>query len=96
MATPPTYGGLAPFGAMDAKDRLQTNREEGLAAAFLYPTMSLLWETETEDPEIAQAYTRAYNRYIVDFCKDSGGKLMPVAHLSLGDRPQRRSSWSAR
>src|SRR5208282_3335747 len=82
---PPTYGGLAPFGAMDAKERLKRIEAEGLAAAFLYPTMSLLWETETEDPELAQACTRAYNRYIVDFCSDSGGKLIPIAHLSLGD-----------
>jgi uncharacterized protein len=82
---PPSYGGLAPFGAMDAKDRLKRINEEGLAAAFLYPTMSLLWETETEDPDLAQACTRAYNRYIVDFCSDSGGKLIPIAHLSLGD-----------
>ena len=49
----PTYGGMAPFGAMDAKERLQRIDAEGLAAAFLYPTMSLLWETETDDPELA-------------------------------------------
>src|SRR6266478_1251312 len=83
--SPPTYGGFAPFGAMDAKERLKRIDQEGLAAAFLYPTMSLLWETETEDPELAQACTRAYNRYIVDFCSESGGKLIPIAHLSLGD-----------
>src|SRR5260370_29150456 len=83
--TPPTYGGFAPFGAMNAKERLKRIEDEGLAAAFLYPTMSLLWETETEDPELAQACTRAYNRYIVDFCSESGGKLIPIAHLSLGD-----------
>ena len=41
----PTYGGMAPFGAMDAKQRLARIDAEGLAAAFLYPTMSLLWET---------------------------------------------------
>ena len=81
----PTYGGMAPFGAMDAKERLARIDAEGLAAAFLYPTMSLLWETETEDPELAQAYTRAYNRYIVDFCSESHGRLIPIAHLSLGD-----------
>ena len=81
----PTYGGHAPFGAMDAKERLKRIEAEGLAAAFLYPTMSLLWETETEDAELAQACTRAYNRYIVDFCSESGGKLIPIAHLSLGD-----------
>src|SRR5581483_7661645 len=54
-------------------------------AAFIYPTLSLLYETECEDIELAQALTRAYNRWIVDFCKDSRGKLIPIAHLSLGD-----------
>ena len=39
---PPSYGGLAPFGAMDAKERLKRIDAEGLAAAILYPTMSLL------------------------------------------------------
>ncbi|MDO8431716.1 MAG: amidohydrolase family protein [Candidatus Binatus sp.] len=81
----PTYGGMAPFGAMDPKERLARIEAEGLAAAFLYPTLSLVYETELDDVELAQAYTRAYNRYIVDFCADSGGKLIPVAHLSLGD-----------
>lgn len=81
----PTYGGMAPFGAMDSKERLQRIEAEGLDAAFLYPTLSLVYETETEDPELAQAYTRAYNRYIVDYCSESGGRLIPVAHLSLGD-----------
>ena len=27
----------------------------------------------------------AYNRWIADFCRDSGGRLIPIAHLSLGD-----------
>ncbi len=79
------YGESVPFGAMDPKERLQRIDAEGLRAAFLYPTLSLLYEAETADPEMAQAYTRAYNRYIVDYCKDSGGRLLPVAHLSLGD-----------
>jgi len=79
------YGGMAPFGAMDPAERLRRIEQENLRAAFLYPTLSLLYEVETTDPEMAQAYTRAYNRYIVDFCKGSRGKLLPVAHLSLGD-----------
>jgi predicted TIM-barrel fold metal-dependent hydrolase len=79
------YGGRAPLGAMDPAERLKRIEKENLEAAFLYPTLSLLYEVETIDPEMAQAYTRAYNRYIVDFCKNSGGKLLPIAHLSLGD-----------
>jgi len=81
----PGYGVLAPFGATDSRERRERIEAEGLKAAFIYPTLSLLYETECEDIELAQALTRAYNRYIVDFCKDSGGKLIPIAHLSLGD-----------
>jgi predicted TIM-barrel fold metal-dependent hydrolase len=80
-----TYAGGASFGAMNAGERLQRLAREGLDAAFLYPTLGVLWEAECTDAEIAQAYTRAYNRWIVDFCADSGGRLIPIAHLSLGD-----------
>ena len=30
------------------------------------------------------AYARAYNRWIVDFCSDSKGRLVPIAHVPLG------------
>jgi uncharacterized protein len=80
-----SYGDDPPLGAFDARDRVTRLDLEGLRAAFLYPTVSLFWETECEDIELAQAYTRAYNRWIVDFCSDSGGRLVPIAHLSLGD-----------
>jgi predicted TIM-barrel fold metal-dependent hydrolase len=80
-----SYADGASFGAMDARERVQRLDREGLEAAFLYPTLGVLWEAECADAEIAQAYTRAYNRWIVDFCADSGGRLIPIAHLSLGD-----------
>lgn len=79
------YGSVAPFGAMDPAERLARIDREGLAAAFLYPTLSLVYETECADAALAQACTRAYNRWIVDFCSESGGRLVPIAHLSLGD-----------
>jgi uncharacterized protein len=79
------YGEDAPFGAMDAKERLQRLDRENLQAAIIYPSIDLSWETECEDAAYAQAMTRAYNRWIVDWCSDSSGRLIPVAHLSLGD-----------
>jgi len=80
-----TYVHGASFGAMNARERLQRLDQEGLDAAFLYPTLGVLWEAECTNVEMAQAYTRAYNRWIVDFCGESGGRLIPIAHLSLGD-----------
>ena len=82
-----TYLNSAPFGSMDMKERLKLLDQDGIDKAILYPTVGLLWEAEVEDPELTNAYCRAYNRWIVDFCRDSGGRLIPIAHLSLLDIP---------
>ena len=79
------YVDNAPLGAMDPAERLQRLDLENIERAILYPTLSILWVAECEDEAITQAYVRAYNRWIVDFCGDSGGRLVPVAQLSLGD-----------
>jgi uncharacterized protein len=80
-----TYlAGCAP-GAMDMKERLEILDREGMAKAVIYPTLGLLWEAELFDIELSSAYCRAYNRWIAEFCQDSGGRLVPIAHLSLGD-----------
>ena len=74
-----------PFGAGDATERIALLQRENLEKAVLYPTIGLLWECEIEDAELTVAYQRAYNRWIADFCRDSRGKLVPIAHLSLVD-----------
>jgi hypothetical protein len=74
-----------PFGAGDAKQRIELLERENLEKAVLYPTLGLLWECEVSDAELTLAYQRAYNRWIADFCRDSGGRLVPIAHLSLLD-----------
>ena len=79
------YGRDVPLGAADAGDRIKRLDLEGLDAAIIYPSLGLSWETECEDADYAQAMCRAYNRWIVDWCGSSGGRLIPVAHLSLGD-----------
>jgi predicted TIM-barrel fold metal-dependent hydrolase len=80
-----TYASCASFGAMDARERVVRLDQEGLERAFLYPTIGVTWEAECPDPELTLAYMRAYNRWIVDFCSDSGGRLIPIAHLTLSD-----------
>ncbi len=74
-----------PYGAGDAAERVELLGRENLDKAVLYPTIGLLWECEVDDPELTVAYQRAYNRWIADFCRDSGGRLVPIAHLSLAD-----------
>ena len=78
------YVDNASLGAMDAQERLQRLDLEGIERVLLYPTLGVLWECECEDLDLTQAYVRAYNRWIIDFCSDSGGRLIPIAQLSLG------------
>jgi uncharacterized protein len=79
-----TYLAEAPYGSMDPNERLELLDAEGLDAVILYTTVGLLWEAELKDPELCQAYTTAYNRWICEFCADSP-RLVPTAHLSLSD-----------
>ena len=80
-----TYEDGCPPGSYDPKARIEVMDRENIDISILYPTIGICWEGLVDDPEIATAYTRAYNRWIVDFCSDSGGRLLPVAHLSLDD-----------
>ena len=79
------YMDHVPYGAGDPKERIDLLERENLEKAVLYPTIGLLWECEVTDPEITLAYQRSYNRWIADFCRDSGGRLVPIAQLSLLD-----------
>ena len=79
-----TYAREAPYGTMHAGERLETLDAENIDIAILYTTVGLLWEAELKDPELCQAYTRAYNRWICAFAADSP-RLVPTAHISLSD-----------
>ena len=80
-----TYLKGAAFGTMNMKERVELLDRENMDKAILYPTLGLVWEAELLDPALSAAYCRAYNRWIADFCRDSGGRLVPIAHVSLGD-----------
>jgi len=79
-----TYLSEAPYGSMDPAERIEVLDAENIDAAVLYTTVGLLWEAEVDDVELSQAYTRAYNRWICEFCSYSP-RLVPAAHLSLSD-----------
>lgn len=79
------YVDLMPLGAMDPKERLERLDMENIERALLYPSLGVLWVAEVEDEAVIQPNLTAYNRWIVDFCSDSGGRLVPIAQLSLGD-----------
>lgn len=82
-----TYVGGAPFGSMNAKERVARMDREGLVKSVLYPTLGLFLG-EIKAPDLYAAHCRAYNRWIVDFCSDSGGRLVPITQVSLDDDPK--------
>jgi predicted TIM-barrel fold metal-dependent hydrolase len=79
------YAESAPAAATDAAARLALLDGDGIAKALLYPSLGLQWEAEVPDAAYALAHARAYNRWIEEFCAGSRGRLLPVAHLVLGD-----------
>jgi predicted TIM-barrel fold metal-dependent hydrolase len=79
------YAESAPAAATAPAARLALLDRDGIAKALLYPSLGLQWEAEVRDPGYALAHARAYNRWIEEFCSGSGGRLVPIAHLSLGD-----------
>ena len=80
-----TYADGSPPGSYDPAARLDVLDAEGIDAALLYPTIGICWEGNVDDPALATAYTRAYNRWIVDFASHDPKRLYPVAHISLID-----------
>jgi len=74
-----------PKGAYDPSARLRLLDEEGLDAAVIFPSVGLTWEVEVKDAELAAAYVRAYNNWVIDFCSTNPHRLIPVAHISVLD-----------
>ncbi len=79
------YEDGCPPGGYDPAARLAVMDDEGIDIALLYPTLGICWEGFVTEPDLARAYARAYNRYIVDFCSHNPVRLVPVAHISLID-----------
>ena len=79
------YAESAPAAAVDPAARLALLERDGIDAAILYPSLGLQWEAEVVDPAYALAHCRAYNRWIEEFAAGSSERLVPIAHLSLGD-----------
>ncbi len=77
------YEECVPFGSMNPKERVQLLDQEGLVATILYPSVGLTWECDIDDPALADAYARAYNRWLVDFCSEDPQRLIAIAHITL-------------
>lgn len=80
-----SYEDGCPPGGYDPAARLRVMDEERIDVALLYPTIGIAWEGLVKDPGLATAYSRAYNRWIVDFCSTDRRRLVPIAHVCLMD-----------
>jgi predicted TIM-barrel fold metal-dependent hydrolase len=76
--------GFAP-GSNDPKERLEVMDQDGIDISILYPTIGIFWEGWIKDPKLATAYTKAYNRWLADFCSENPQRLKGAAHISLLD-----------
>lgn len=80
-----SYEDGCPPGGYDPAARLSVMDDEKIDVALLYPTIGIAWEGVVRDPAIATAYSRAYNRWVVDFCSHDRKRLVPIAHICLKD-----------
>lgn len=77
------YGEFANAG-FDAASQLRAMDRQGIDESYLYPSLGLgVLAIDGQDPELAAAISRAYNRWIWDFCSEAPSRLHPVAMLSL-------------
>lgn len=74
----------AYFRRYDVKSHVQEMVAMGIDRAFLYPTYGLwLWSIDTMKPEVAGAFTRAYNNWLKDFCSHAPDRLNGVGAINL-------------
>jgi len=71
-------------GGFDPHKRIPDMDADGIDAAFLYPSLGL-FSGAIQDPPLAAAVCRAYNRWLADYCKPYPDRLFGVAMLPLQD-----------
>jgi predicted TIM-barrel fold metal-dependent hydrolase len=69
---------------MQTDARLRLLDDWGVDASIVFPTIGILWDKE-DDPELAIAYARAYNRWQWDFAEPDPSRIVPIAHIPLYD-----------
>jgi len=74
--------GIVP-GAVDPHERIKVMDRDGIDVALLYPSLGLSWQSECEDADVSEAYCRAYNNWLLDFCKPYPDRLIAIAMISM-------------
>src|SRR5215831_14252148 len=69
-------------GGFDPHARIPDMDLDGIDAAFLYPSLGL-FAGAIEDPQLAAAASRAYNRWLADYCSPYPDRLFGVAMMPM-------------
>ena len=69
-------------GGFDPHARIPDMDAEGIDAVFLYPSLGLFLGA-MKDPDFAAAASRAYNRWLADYCEPYPQRLFGAAMLPL-------------
>ena len=86
LPPPEDYDARLPRAYWEPRARLAKLRELGVDEGVLFPNYGLLWErTLHRSLPALLANMAAWNRWCVTVAQEGGGRLHPVAHLSLRD-----------
>ena len=75
---------MVPGGYISG-ERVKVMDAERIDITMVYPSLGLLWEYDCDDYRVAAANCRAYNNWVFDFCGGAPDRLVPVAHIPMGD-----------
>jgi uncharacterized protein len=78
-----TYLEGAPAASYDTAERIRLFDDQGVHGGVVFPTVGILWDTD--DPKLADAYGRAYNRWCYDFVGAYPDRIYPMAHIPMHD-----------
>ncbi len=82
-------GGLSyvrdnPLDSFDPRARAARMDEWGISQSVVFPTIGIL-PFPTEDQDLANAYCRAYNNWITEFCETVPDRLFAIALVNWRD-----------
>ena len=82
-----SFDRYAAFSAdwQDMAARIRFLDAEGIGRQVIYPSLGIVWEGEVDDPALADALCRAYNRWTFELVDGHRDRLFPAAHISLRD-----------
>ena len=72
-------------GGYIGSERAKVMDDERIDMTLVYPSLGLTWEYDCDDVKVAAANCRAYNNWVFDFCSEAPTRLIPVAHIPMGD-----------